>query len=290
MLLLLSAAVTGAVTGPYAPIHQSFTYSALDITNRGVDVIYPGGSTAGGEAFPVVSFAHGMNDGGTNLMARYGQPGQLFEEIASYGYIVVAPRSCNDGCLGDCKNHPFDPPCFADFYEQQLKAIDWTRSSAASTLPVNSSAGVAVAGHSMGGQASLYSAANNASTYGIKAAVLMHAFTHTYPAISAVPHLIFTGTDDNTAPPRMAESIFNANGACATRALVNKIGASHSEPDSYAYNPKLALFTVAWLKVFLSETPSWRGTDFETMLFGNGTDSLCGGGDGAMKECRVLRG
>ena len=179
-------------------------------------------------------------------------------------------------------------PCFANFYHQQLLAIDWARSSAAAELPINATAGVGVAGHSMGGQSSVFAAAYNASARNIKAAAMHHAFTHTFPAVQ-VPHLVFTGTGDTTAPPKMAEKIFNTAGAFHTRALVNKVGATHSEPDRLAYNPKLALYTVAWFKLYIDGTPQWRGTDFDAMIHGNNSNSLCGGGDGAMEECSVLR-
>ena len=90
----------------------------------------------------------------------------------------------------------------------------------------------------------------------------------------------------------MAESIFNADGAFAVRGLVNKAGARHDEPGGEdggaAYNPKLPIYTVAWFKIFVDETPVWRGHDFRAMIYGGGADSLCGGGDGAMGNCSVL--
>ena len=144
----------------------------------------------------------------------------------------------------------------------------------------------------MGGQATLFSAAYNSSSHNIKAAALHHAFTHDFPAIPTIPHLVFTGTDDTTAPPYMANSIFNAAGAFRRRGLVNKAGAKHDEPGGAdggaAYNPKLPLFTVAWFKIYVDETPVWRGTDFGHMIYGTGADSVCGGGDGAMGNCTIL--
>lgn len=66
---------------------------------------------------------------------------------------------------------------------------------------MNWGGGVGVIGHSMGGQASLFSSSYNASTYNIKAAVMLHAFTHTYPA-PKVPFIVFTGDKDTTAPAK----------------------------------------------------------------------------------------
>ena len=74
---------------------------------------------------------------------------------------------------------PTRPACsgFGHYYKQQLKVIDWANAQAA--LPINKTCGVGVAGHSMGGQSTLYSAAYNSSTHNIKAAAMHHAFTHT---------------------------------------------------------------------------------------------------------------
>ena len=300
MTFLGTAAVAGAVfaapTGPFPTAHATFKYPELDITDRGIEAVYPSGQ--GDAVFPVISYAHGFGDGGDSVMGHYsGAAHDTLEEMASWGYVVLAPRSCNDGCLGHCKLLPHDPPCFGTFYYEQLKTIDWARSPAAAAagLPINGSL-VGVAGHSMGGQATLFSAAYNASDYGIKAAALHHAYTHTYPAIPTVPHLVFTGTDDTTAPPAMAESIFNAAGAFPTRGLVNKVGAAHDEPGGgdggTAFNRKLATFTAAWFKIFVDETPQWtapNGTayDFHEMIYGTGGDSLCGGGDGDMETCTL---
>ena len=77
--------------------------------------------------------------------------------------------------------------------------------------------------------------------------------------------------------------------ACATRGLANKKGADHHEPSTH-FNPELALATVAWFKLFVDGTPQSEGMDWEALIFGNGSTSLCGGGDGAMEDCEMLRG
>jgi hypothetical protein len=166
--------------------------------------------------------------------------------------------------------------------------IEWARSPAAASLPINNTAGVAVAGHSMGGQAALLAAADATARteYGIKAAVMHHAYTHTYPSISEVPFLACTGTADATAPPAMAEKFFSA-ASVSRKGLINVRGANHHEPTT-DYRPELALFTAAWIKLYVdgveaSEGMSWRG-----LIYGTGTDSVCGGGDGQMAECTML--
>lgn len=138
----------------------------------------------------------------------------------------------------------------------------------------------------MGGQSAYFAAAYNSTEYKIKAAVMHHAFTHTFPPIDDVPFLTFTGTTDSTAPPEMAENIYNAKGDIANRGVINKIGADHHEPTT-EYNPKLALYTVAWIKLHLDQTSTSFGMDWKNMIYGNNTSSMCGGGDGAMKVCTV---
>ena len=89
-------------------------------------------------------------------------------QLASYGFIVVAPFSCDSGCKD--KTHdarwtsclPGLPPvggeAWAPWYAEGFKAIDWARNMSAnvSAAPifhhVNWAAGVGLVGHSMGGQ------------------------------------------------------------------------------------------------------------------------------------------
>ena len=111
--------------------------------------------------------------------------------------------------------------------------------------------------------------------------LLDHHASHEYPAPS-IPFLAFTGTKDDTAPPVMAESFFNAPGAYPTRGLVNRENTNHHEPDIESYNDLLPQFTVAWLKLYLNDKNT-KDYVFHSMIYGNGTDSLCGGGDGDMK-------
>ena len=271
---------TAKPTGPY-PVARVVRepLETLDATGRHLDVLYP--DVAGGRRFPFISYAHGFDDTGEVDYRELGP------ELASWGYVLGFANSCEFGCIGSCETLRLDPPCFGRYYEQQLHVIDWARSPAAARFPINTSVGVGIAGHSMGGQATVFSGARNATQYGIKAAAMHHAFTHIFPAVQ-VPFLAFTGTADDVAPPSMAERIFDAPNASSTRGIVNKVGANHHEPSS-DYNPGIARYTVAWMKLFLDGTPASLGMDWEGMLFGNGTDSLCGGGDGSMKQCELLR-
>ena len=112
-----------------------------------------------------------------------------------------------------------------------------------STLPVNKTA-AAVSGHSMGGQASLFNAADYegaVAKHHIKAAALHHAFTHTFPNYS-VPTLTFTGTHDAVATPASADQIFATPGGTPVRGLANKKGADHHEPPRGGHGPGHAGF------------------------------------------------
>ena len=88
--------------------------------------------------------------------------------------------ACNAGCV-DCRFVSLeDPPCYGAYYRQQLLAVDWAKFQHGGRLPVDPLMSVGVAGHSMGGQGTLFSAADATyKGYNISAAVLLHPYTHT---------------------------------------------------------------------------------------------------------------
>jgi hypothetical protein len=217
-------------------------------------------------------------------------------ELASYGYFVVAPRSCNTGCRDNGQTLPFDPPGFGRFYHEQYKSIECARQYAAdgdsvfSTLDVN--AGVGLSGHSMGGQATLFGAQKkdyDPLAYNVKAAVMHHAYTHSYPA-PTIPYLGVTGSSDFIALPSMTKNFHNAaaNTGLAGRGYANKRGASHFLPSGSGSDTRnLGRYTAAFFKLFVDNTTSDAGGDYEEMIYGRGPTSLCGGGYGTMSECDV---
>ena len=153
---------------------------------------------------------------------------ELLRAMSAFGYVIVAPRACDVGCIDPPHtNLPHDPPGFGNFYLQQLKGIDWAKNMTAARDPmftkINWAGGVGIAGHSMGGQATLFSSSySNFTQYNIKAAVMHHAYTHTYPA-PKVPFIVFTGARDTTAPARpMAEKIYATTqaGKCPAMCIV----------------------------------------------------------------------
>jgi alpha-beta hydrolase superfamily lysophospholipase len=253
-------------------------------------VFYPviKGTAADGKTFPLIVYAHGDDSGDPG--AHY-KP--LFEGLNSFGYIVAAARACNTGCKDDHANLPLDPGGFGHYYKEQLKVIQYAKQQAnlsdAIFSQVNLTNGVGIAGHSMGGQSTVFASSYaNATQNGITAAVMHHAYTHSYPA-PTIPFLAMTGTSDLIASHKMTENYYHAQDACPTKGLVNKIGATHSEPDVEAFNEYLPQFTAAWFKIHLDKMPNDFGIDFDNMIYGTDSSSLCNGGDGNMKECELHR-
>jgi len=232
----------------------------------------------------------------------------LLSRLASFGFVVASPRQCSMGCLEDCKTLDGDPPCFGRYYHQQLDVFSWARNyssadsrnvsgSPADVLSrVNHSMGYGVAGHSMGGQATLFSSSfHNASEQHIKAAVMHHAFSRSQSPAPAVPFLAFTGEKDDIARPKWTRKFFDAplhGNASVPKGLVDRSDTDHLEPLFWFNDKALALFTAAWFKLYVVGVRASDGVDWEEVIYGNSTDSLCGGGDGSadeMKECLVKR-
>jgi len=281
----------GLPPGTHKTLFKSYTYSGMDSTSHTIDVWYPA-EVMLGQKFPLISYSHGNTAGGRALPGDYGV---LLSTMSAYGYIIAAHESCNSGCARG-GTLPFDPPGFATMYKEQLKVIDWAKQQGGAGDAVfknaNFGIGVGISGHSMGGQATVYSSSSYGSGHGIKAAVMHHAFTHSYPP-PIVPFLAFTGSADIIAFPSQTEGFFNAKGADPIRGRVNKQGATHFEPNPLggAGAPRnLGMWSAAWFKVFLDETPQAGGVDYKALIFGNASDSLCNGGDGAMTKCDVYGG
>ena len=68
--------------------------------------------------------------------------------------------------------------------------------------------------------------------------------------------------------------------SCFTPRFTPRVHAHHA----------ISFSTVAWLKLFVDDTPRAHGVDWDAVVFGNGSRSICGGGGGPMHECRMDRG
>jgi len=294
-----------AILGPYTTSLKAFSLNS-DIQNPQEDKVsvwYPSGVAAGSNItfdqsnFKFISYAHGMFGGGSLDIPAYND---LLHSMASFGYIIGGTHQCSVGCFDDCVSLKKDPPCFGNYYKKQLNVIDWAKECSVGDsdcaepfVHVDWSEGVGIAGHSMGGQATVFSSSyGNPEQYDIRAAVMHHAFSHTFPA-PTIPFLDFTGEKDSTAPAdTMGVPIYeSADGSGLHRGLVDKTMANHHEPDITCRDRNgiklLAQFSAAWFKLYLDKTPQDFGLDFKEMVYGAGSGGLCSGGDGDMTRCSV---
>lgn len=307
----ITSAVTGdptAIFGPYTTkvaVYALDTNTTLSPGEDRLSVWYPSGLRDGAvnatfdesSKFKFISYAHGMFGGGILDVPAYND---LLRAMASFGYIIGATHQCSFGCFDDCQNLKHDPPCFGNYYKKQLAVFDWARGCSASDdtscyppfVNVDWSKGVGIAGHSMGGQATLFSSSfDNTTQYDIRAAVMHHAYSHSFPA-PTIPFLDFTGEQDTTAPPdTMAMPIYEAGaGSGLPRGFVDKTLVGHHEPDITCLDRNqidlLAQFSAAWFKLYLDKTPIAYGIDFNEMIYGTSQKSICYGGDGELTTCK----
>ena len=165
-----SAAPTPPQLGPWPVAQASYNASALDGSDPKMWLVYPVCNNATGACphFPLLAYAHGMAGGDITLLAYSAH----FARLASWGFVVAAPDSCDVGCTDasggapwtDCAGLPdVQPALWPAFYGEQLKAIDWARNMTATSADavfatIDWAAGVGIAGHSMGGQATAIAA------------------------------------------------------------------------------------------------------------------------------------
>ena len=313
-LLLLSAAAAPAPAsaapprmGPWPVENKSFKVPRLDATDPSVWVVYPVCNVSACPKYPLVSYAHGFFGGDIDLIGYANH----FEQIASYGFVVAAPDACDVGCTDpsqgapytDCAGlPPLQPPLWPAWYGEQLKTIEWARNMTAAGgaadplfATIDWAAGVGIAGHSMGGQATTMSAgAACAKRWDIRAAALIHPEIGSLPwgntgSNMSVPVAAFTSSGDNLCPAATAEATmaaFNSSAQARTlpSALRNVVGWSHLEPvlGEVFENPLLATYTAAWLKVMLNQD---RG-EYYDLIYGSGPDRLCN--SEPMVGCYVL--
>ena len=185
---------------------------AEDETDR--HVYYPIAEDASFK-FPFISYAHGLFGGNEIDINGYYD---FFHQLASYGFVVGAPASCNTGC-DDHVNAPytwlrwrtssdFKFKGWNSYFGEQFKTIEWARNMSNSSIfnTIDWSVGVGIAGHSMGGQATTQSSHFNCvKQWDIRASVIHHAapcdvFNGTQNAgsnITNVPLASFTSSGDS---------------------------------------------------------------------------------------------
>ena len=305
LLLLPSATALPPKVGPYVVSRKTYEVPILDKSDAKALIYYPSGNDTAESRFPLISYLHGLAGGGGLDIEGYAV---LFAQMASYGFVVAAPLSCNDGCRDqvnapytDCAGLPsVQPANWPSYYGEQLKTMEWAHSAGKEgSDPILSlidwDAGVGIAGHSMGGQATAITASKNCVVqhFGarIKAAVLHHAANG---AVGGGPTPGKTNVGTNVSIPTAAftssgdsiwaetRDIFDAahHGAASKLPLLyrDEVGYSHLEPvlAPPIENPYLATFTAAWFKIHLrSGAPGGPGDTWYDMIYGTTPDSLC---------------
>jgi len=285
-----ASAAAPPTEGPYS------TSSKRDYVISGQDsgklhVYYPKG--AEGEKFPLISYAHGLAGGSVDLLGY----AEHFGQLASWGFVVVAPNTCNFGCkdavktpYADCNQvavtgkNP-DSEGWNTWFGEQLKAIEQAQELSKSgdviLSTVDWEAGIAIAGHSMGGQATAWSAHENCtSQWGIKTAAIQHGVWGTTNEHIGVPVIAMGGTSDASITVK-TKDVFTKS-PTYPKVFRDIVGGPHTEPVLLP-NALLATYTAAFFKYTLGLD---EGSKFHDMIFGDNADSLCNSQE--MNECITL--
>lgn len=276
--------------GPYAADSKK-DYKISGVDSGKMHVYYPKG--AAGEKFPMIAYAHGLAGGSVDLLGY----AEHFNQLASWGFVVVAPNTCNLGCSDKVKSPYADCNQFAvteknpdaagwnTWFGEQLKSIemarDLSKSGDAILKNINWDVGVAIAGHSMGGQATAWSAHENCtSQWGIKTAAIHHGVYGTTNEKIGVPVIAMGGTSDAEITVK-TKQVFTQS-PTYPKVFRDIEGGPHTEPV-LAPNALLATYTAAFFKFTLGLD---ENNKYHDMIFGNNTDSLCN--SQKMNECILL--
>jgi len=195
--------------------------------------------------------------------------------------IPTAAQICNQVAVTG-KNPDADG--WNTWFGEQIKAIDMardlTQSGDSIFKTINWDVGVAIAGHSMGGQATAWTAHENCtSQWGIKTAAIHHGVWGTTNEKIGVPVIAMGGTKDQSITVK-TKDVFTKS-PIYPKAFRDIVGGPHTEPNLVP-NPLLATYTAAWFKTTLGVD---EDNKFHDMIFGNNEDSLCNSQE--MNECIV---
>jgi len=190
------------------------------------DIVYPK-QIKTGEKFPFISFAHGT--GARDPINDYKV---ALTTVASYGFVIVASRSC-----------PIIE-CATPFVHDQLQVI--TACSQNKTLhPALATADfsiVGVFGHSMGGMSTLAAAGGglgvDPSKYNIKAAVSQHPCQDGMDngRDVKIPIMFTAGSVDKICEDGCSAQFFDAVPSKYPKILFDIKGADHFEPTNLGNN------------------------------------------------------
>jgi S-formylglutathione hydrolase FrmB len=263
-----------------------------------MDVYFPE-HDGSAESFPLVAYSHGMLEAALGpIEYQHLILGKLLSQLASHGFIVASGETCNAAGCGDKVNAPYTdcaglapvaPDGWASYYGEQLKTIEWARNQSKlgdeifQRLDVQ--AGAAIAGHSMGGQATTLSAHFECTKrFDIRVAALHHSANGATSLGNlgvnvSVPLAGFGSTGDASCT-RETEEIFESS-SVYPKVFGKWQGFSHLAPTILNYNPALATMTAAWFKVHLLGDQG----EYHELIFGNSSESLCNAA--VTEECDV---
>lgn len=205
-------------------------------------VVYPTPKTAG-EKFPFISFAHGT--GVSQPLVDYKT---ALHTVASYGFIVVAVRTCPK------------LECASPFSHDQLQAITACKNNTKlhKSLATADFSTVGVFGHSMGGMSTLACAGGGGgkidpSRWNIKAAVSQHPCQDVWTNGRGVkiPIMFTAGSVDKICADGCSAQFFAAVPSKHPKVLFDIKGVNHFEPTNIGDNCEMeavALFLSCQLR------------------------------------------
>lgn len=218
-------------TGPYAVEEGNipFVPGLTQGKPYTAGIVYPKNPKSG-EKFPFLSFAHG-----TTASAPLSDYNTLLHMVASYGFIIVAVRSC-----------PVIE-CASMFARDQVAAITACSQNKTYLHPSLKNADfetVGVFGHSMGGMSTLAAAGGGGTLnidpakYNIKAAVSQHPCQDKWDTGNGVkvPTMFTAGSVDKICADGCSARFFAEVPSNVPKILFDIKGADHFEPTNIGNN------------------------------------------------------
>jgi pimeloyl-ACP methyl ester carboxylesterase len=177
-------------------------------------IVYPSDTS---KTYPLLTFGHGWTEGGNAVRVNYQD---VIERTAAAGYIVVAEHS---GLIN---------LCYAAETADLLRAIEFVKETPKYSAMVNWTAKVGIYGHSMGGAATGFNAANvnTIKKYNLGAAVLLHPAQGGQFAATKIPSFYATGSTDVIVPAPGVKSMYEK--ASSPKVYAEMTGANHFECQS----------------------------------------------------------
>ena len=120
--------------GPYKTARKVVKVDILDPTDDEVVLTFPSNASSL-DKFPLVAYAQGLLGGDIDILGY----AELFDQMASHGFVIAAHKSCNTGCkqrgpsqftecVGLLPLKPLDEG-WDTYFAETLKVIDWAKNS-----------------------------------------------------------------------------------------------------------------------------------------------------------------